>query len=105
MFKLTEAAAKQVQKAAKQGNAEGMSLRLAASQSSDGSIEYRMGFEDSPHDDDISFKTEGIDLVMSPEDVPLLDQAVMDFVEIEVGKPHFIFKNPKDPTYKPPAET
>jgi iron-sulfur cluster assembly protein len=102
MFKLTPAAAEQVLKAAKQGNAEGMSLRLAASRKADGSIEYRMGFEDSIHEDDIRFRSEGVDLVVSPEDVPLLDQAVMDYVEIEAGKPHFIFLNPKDPNYEPP---
>ncbi|MCF7982942.1 MAG: iron-sulfur cluster assembly accessory protein [Thiohalocapsa sp.] len=104
MFKLTTAAAEQVLKAAKQGNAEGMSLRLAASQKPDGAIEYRMGFEDSIGDDDIRFQSEGVDLVMSPEDVPLLDDAVMDYVELEPGKPHFIFMNPKDPTYEPPAD-
>jgi iron-sulfur cluster assembly protein len=104
MFKLTTAAAEQVLKAAQQGNAEGMALRLAASQKADGSIEYRMGFEDSVGDDDIRFQSEGIDLVMAPEDVPLLDAAVMDYAEIEEGKPHFIFLNPKDPNYKPPAD-
>ncbi|MGB5831157.1 MAG: iron-sulfur cluster assembly accessory protein [Thiohalocapsa sp.] len=105
MFKLTSAAAEQVLKAAKQGNAEGMSLRLAASQQTDGAIEYRMGFEDSIGEDDIAFQSEGVDLVMSPEDVPLLDDAVMDYVELEQGKPHFIFLNPKDPTYKPPIDS
>jgi len=104
MFKLTPAAAEQVLKAAKQGNAEGMSLRLAASQTADGTIEYRMGFEDSIRDEDIRFRSEGVDLVMSPEDVPLLDDATMDYVEIEEGMPHFIFLNPKDPNYKPPAD-
>ena len=104
MFKLTPAAAEQVLKAAKQGNAEGMSLRLAATQAADGTIEYRMGFEDSIRDEDIRFRSEGVDLVMAPEDVPLLDDATMDYVEIEAGKPHFIFLNPKDPNYKPPAD-
>ena len=104
MFKLTPAAAEQVLKAAKQGNAEGMSLRLAASQKADGSIEYRMGFEDSIQEDDIRFSSEGVDLVMSPEDIPLLDQATMDYVELEPGMPHFIFMNPKDPTYEPPRD-
>jgi len=104
MFKLTPAAAEQVLKAAKQGNAEGMSLRLAATQAADGTIEYRMGFEDSIRDEDIRFRSEGVDLVMSPEDVPLLDDATMDYVEIEAGKPHFIFLNPKDPSYEPPAD-
>jgi iron-sulfur cluster assembly protein len=105
MFKLTPSAAEQVLKAAKQGNAEGMSLRLAASQKPDGSIEYRMGFEDSVGEDDIRFQSEGIDLVMAPEDLPLLDDAVMDYVELEDGKTHFIFLNPKDPHYKPPADS
>ncbi len=103
MFKLTTAAAEQVLKAAKQGNADGMSLRLAAAQKADGSIEYRMGFEDSVGEDDIRFKSEGIDLVMSPEDAPLLDDTIMDYVELEEGKPHFIFLNPKDPSYQPPT--
>jgi iron-sulfur cluster assembly protein len=103
MFKLTKAAAEQVLKAAKEGGAEGMSLRLAASNNSDGSIDYRMGF-DAVTDEDIRFQSEGVDIVMSPEDVPMLDETVMDFVEIEPGKPHFIFMNPKDPTYEPPKE-
>ncbi|WP_058553427.1 iron-sulfur cluster assembly accessory protein [Thiohalocapsa sp. ML1] len=103
MFKLTPAAAEQVLKAAKQGNAEGLSLRLAAEQKPDGAIEYRMGFEDSISDDDIRFQSEGVDIVMSPEDVPLLDQATMDYAEVEPGKLHFVFLNPKDPHYKPPA--
>jgi iron-sulfur cluster assembly protein len=104
MFKLTPAAAEQVLKAAKQGNAEGMSLRLAAQQKPDGSIEYRMGFEDAIQEDDIRFKSEGVDLVMSPEHVPLLDQATMDFAEVQPGEHHFIFLNPKDPHYKPPSD-
>jgi len=103
MFKLTTAAAEQVLRAAKEGGTEGMSLRLAATQKEDGAIDYRMGF-DAATEEDIRVQTEGIDIVMSPEDVPLLDETVMDFVEIEPGKPHFIFLNPKDPTYPPPAD-
>ncbi|MFP4494391.1 MAG: HesB/IscA family protein [Halochromatium sp.] len=103
MFKLTTAAAEQVLKAAKEGGTEGLSLRLAASQQADGNIEYRMGF-DAPNEEDIRFQSEGVDIVMTPEDVPLLDETLMDFVEIEPGQPHFIFLNPKDPNYQPPAD-
>jgi iron-sulfur cluster assembly protein len=103
MFKLTSAAAQQVLQAAKQGGTEGMSLRLAATQSQDGSFDYRMGF-DAATEEDIRFQSEGVDIVMAPEDVPLLDETVMDFVEIEPGKPHFIFLNPKDPNYQPPSD-
>ena len=41
---------------------------------------------------------------MAPEYVPLLDAATLDFVELDVGEPKFIFLNPNDPTYVPPSE-
>lgn len=103
MFKLTKAAADQVLRAAKQGGTEGLSLRLAAQRKPDGSIDYRMGFDEAT-EEDIRFGCEGVDLVMAPEQVPLLDQATMDYVEIEPGQLHFIFLNPKDPTYSPPTD-
>ena len=103
MFKLTPAAAEQVLKAAKQGGTEGMCLRLAAAQNPDGSVDYRMGFDELT-DDDIRMSCEGVEVIMTPEQVPLLDQATMDYVELEPGHFHFIFLNPKDPTYRPPTE-
>ena len=103
MFKVTEAAAAQVKVAAQQGGAEDMSLRLAAQQKADGSIDYLMGF-DEPKEDDIRFTSAGVDIIVAPEYVPLLDEAVMDFVEIEQGERQFIFLNPKDANYSPPSE-
>ncbi|MGE5152894.1 MAG: iron-sulfur cluster assembly accessory protein [Bdellovibrio bacteriovorus] len=104
MFKLTTAAAAQVLVAAKEGGAEGMSLRLAAQRRPDGAIDYRMGFDEAT-EDDIRMSCEGIDVVMTPEQVPLLDQATMDYVEMEAGQYHFIFLNPKDANYQPPTES
>jgi len=101
MFKVTTAAAAQVRRAAQQSGAEGLVLRLAATRQPDGSIDYRMGF-DEPGEDDIRFKSEGVDIVMAPEYVPLLDQAVLDFVELESGDSQFIFLNPQDANYSPP---
>ncbi len=103
MFKVTQAAADQVREAAKQSGTEGMALRLAASQKPDGSIDYAMGFDEAK-EDDIRFNSEGVDLVMTPEQVPLLDQASMDFVQLEEGDKQFVFLNPKDPNYVPPQE-
>lgn len=103
MFKVTTTAAEQVAKAAKEGGTEGLSLRLAAVQNPDGSIDYRMGFDDA-NEEDIRFNSEGVDIVMAPEFVPLLDTAVMDFVTLDDGNKHFIFLNPKDPTYKAPTD-
>ena len=101
MFKVTTAAAEQVLDAAKQGGTEGLALRLAAQQKPDGSIDYRMGFDDAS-DEDIRVASEGVEIVMAPEYVPLLDGTTMDFVEIEPGQFNFIFLNPKDANYSQP---
>ena len=103
MFKITEAAAKQVEIAAKDGGTEGMALRLAAHQKDDGTIDYLMGF-DEVKPDDIRMTAQGAEIIMASEFVPHLDQAVMDFVELEKGDFRFIFLNPKDANYSPPSE-
>jgi len=104
MFKVTAAAAEQVLKAAKEGGTEGLSLRLAASKGEDGSFDYRMGFDEAT-EEDIRFNSGGIDVIMSPEYAPLLNQTTLDYVEIDPGQYHFIFLNPLDPHYVPPAGT
>ena len=103
MFKVTVNAAEKVKQAAQESGTEGMALRFAAEQRPDGSIDYKMGFDEST-EDDITFVSEGIDIVMAPEYVPLLDDATMDYVQLEDGEYQFIFLNPKDANYQPPQE-
>ena len=101
MFKVTEAAAEQVRNAAQQGGTEGMALRLAAQKHADGSFEYRMGFDEA-NDDDITFKSEGVNIAMAPEYVPLLDNTTLDFATLDGGEAQFIFINPDDANYSAP---
>ena len=101
MFKITDAAAKQIQIASKQGGTEGIALRMAARKNEDESLDYLMGF-DEMKDDDIVEACNGIQVVMAPEFAPLLDQTVMDYLELENGDHSFVFHNPKDPNYVPP---
>ena len=103
MFKVTTAAAEQVREAARQSGIDGLPLRLAAQQQADGTIDYRMGFDEGS-DDDISFTSEGVQIVMAPEYVPLLEAATLDFVELGPGEHQFIFLNPKDANYVPPNQ-
>lgn len=103
MFTLTSAAAEQVLKAAKQGGTESMSLRLAAIRKVDGGIDYRMGFDEIA-EGDVRVDCAGIEVIMAAEQVALLDQTTLDYVELEPGQFHFIFLNPKDPNYRPPAD-
>ncbi|MCB1801454.1 MAG: iron-sulfur cluster assembly accessory protein [Gammaproteobacteria bacterium] len=104
MFKVTPQAAQQVKFAAEQSGTAGMALRLAAQQRPDGSIDYRMGFDEAT-EDDIRFDSEGVQIVIAPEFVPLLDTATLDFVELEPGDSQFIFLNPNDANYAPPVES
>lgn len=101
MFKITQEAAAQVKAAAQQGGTDEMALRLAAVRNSDGSFDYRMGFDEAK-EDDIQFLSEGVQIVMAPEYVPLLEQTVMDFVQLDDGERQFIFLNPQDSNFVPP---
>ena len=103
VFDITEAAADQIRKAAEQGGTVGMVLRLAAHMKEDGSIDYLMGFDEAT-EADIKSLVKGVEIVMAPESVPLLDEAVMDFVELKKGDFRFIFSNPLDANYSPPTE-
>lgn len=103
MFRLTDAAIRQVSISAERSDAAGDPLRLAARMNEDGSIDYLMGF-DAANDDDIRVQCGDIEVVIAPEYQRLLDGATMDFVEIEPGEFRFIFMNPNDETYIPPKE-
>ncbi len=103
MFKLTPEAAKQVRIAAEQGQCEHLSLRLAANKNPDGSLEYGMGFDEA-NDDDLILRCEGLEVIMAPQYEPLFEGAVMDYAELEPGQYHFIFLNPNDANYTPPAD-
>ena len=103
MITITPAAAAQIKLSADQGKTEGMALRIAASRNDDSSIHYGMGFDDSK-EDDVTVTAEDIEIVISASSAELLKDTTIDFVELEPEKFQFIFMNPNDPNYKPPAE-
>ncbi len=102
MITITPAAAAQIKLSAEQGKTEGMALRIAATRNNDSSIHYGMGFDDSKEDDTI-IAADDIEVIVSKSSAKLLKNATIDFVELEAGKFQFIFMNPNDPNYKPPA--
>ena len=104
---LTEAAAQQIQVAAQQSDELGdmarLGLRIVPEKDQDGSIQYRMGFDESSIED-LRIRTSGVLILISPADEGLLKGTVMDYVELEPGDFRFIFLNPNDPDYTPPAD-
>lgn len=103
MITITPEAAKQIRHSAKDAHLEGLALRIAAKRNADGSIHYGMGFDDDGREEDLQFNSEGIDIVVAPVSIDLLNGTVIDFVELEPGNFNFIFINPNDPNYSPPS--
>ena len=103
MIKLTEDAAKQILIQAKQSGAIDEPLRIAVRQGNSGDFQYLMGFDEVKEGDN-QFEARGVKLVIAENDVPLVSNMEVDYVEIEGEEKEFIFKNPNDPNYKPPTE-
>jgi iron-sulfur cluster assembly protein len=93
MVTVTPNAARQIlEYAAQAADLDGMSLRIAARLSTDGSLEYAMGF-DNIRDDDMQITSEGVTLLISEANGPLLNGVTLDFDQVN-GEPSFIFINP-----------
>ena len=96
MITATPEAAEKILESAKQGNTEGMPLRIAVTRLEDGSFHYAMGFDDVSHEGDETFQSEGIYIVVGTPSAELLSGTVIDYVELD-GKKEIIFINPNDP--------
>lgn len=80
-----------------------MALRIAATMSADETINYGMGFDETK-EGDVQFTDDGINFLISPDCLELLNGTHVDYVDVENDQHHFIFLNPNDPNYKPPKE-
>jgi len=103
MIKVTKSAADQIKLIAQQSDAEGMALRVAAKIEQDGSYEYGMGF-DEPAPGDQRVHMEGVEVIVAENCADLMEDAILDYVEIEEGNKDFVFFNPHDPNHKAPKD-
>jgi iron-sulfur cluster assembly protein len=103
MITLTPAAATQIRASAEQGDMQGLAMRIAAKRNPDGSLHYAMGFDDTQLEGDMHIDAEGIEIVVSEHSQDLLEGMTVDYVEIEPDTFQFIFLNPNDANYSPPA--
>lgn len=99
MIKVTPAAAEQMRNAARSSGALGLALRLAVDKKDNGSFHYLMGF-DEVEEHDMRWDADGVTVICTPEQEPLLSGMTIDYVELEPGHMHFIFINPNDPAQR-----
>lgn len=92
---VTRDAAAQIRLAAQASEAQSLALRIAASRDAEGSIDYRMGF-DNARKGDLALDAGGIELLVAQDEADLLDGMTLDYVELEPGDFRFIFINPND---------
>jgi iron-sulfur cluster assembly accessory protein len=104
MISVTTAALEQIKRSAAEGKMGSLPLRIAIKEQDDGSFHYAMGFDEQRLPGDNFFNFDGVDLVVSETSKDLADGMTIDFVELEAGKPEFIFLNANDPTYVPPRK-
>jgi len=100
MFKITEAAAEQIRRAAESQQQPGedtpLGLRIAAKVDEDGELAYGMGF-DEERENDVKIESCGVTLLIAPHSQNLLTGAMLDFVELNPGEFQFVFFNPNEP--------
>jgi iron-sulfur cluster assembly protein len=100
MFKITEAAAEQIRRAAEAQQEPGedfsLGLRIAAKVDEDGELAYGMGF-DEERENDLKVESAGITVLIAPHSHELLSGAMLDFVELNPGEFQFVFFNPNEP--------
>jgi len=100
VIEVTDAARIMVEMAAKESDAKGLPLRIAAVRTKDGGLDYKMGFDDEGIKDGDSQDAAGtVTVVVAAEDQPILEGTRLDYVEIEQGDHRFIFDNPNDPSH------
>jgi iron-sulfur cluster assembly protein len=103
MITITPAAAEQIKASAEKGDMRGLSLRIAAKRNPDGTIHYGMGFDDNNLDGDMHINAGASKVVIGESSHLLMEGSTLDYVEIEAGTWQFIFMNPNDANYTPPA--
>lgn len=90
MFTLTPAAAARILDSARESDAAGMALRVAAKLEENGQISFGIGF-DEEREHDLAYECEGLTILIAPPSRDLLDGLMLDFVEIGEDDWQFVF--------------
>ena len=92
MIKLTESAARQIQKSlAKRG--KGVGLRLGVRTSGCSGLAYKLEYADDVRAEDLRFESHGVQVIVDPKSLPYLDGTQLDFAREGLNE-GFKFNNP-----------
>ncbi len=104
MITVTESALGFIRHSAESGQIEEeLGLRIAIKEADDGGYDYGIGF-DEQREKDIELEFDGVKVFINEELRDYLEDATLDYVELEDGQMNLIVVNPNDPTYVPPKK-
>jgi len=103
MITISKNAASQIEYSAQHAGITNAVMRIAIRKLDDGSFHYALGFDDAFSAQDVQFKSQGVDLVVSPDSLNLGRELTVDYVELDSGEKNFIFINPADPNCSMPS--
>ena len=91
---LTERAAQQVQRhLAKRGS--GIGVRLGVKTTGCSGMAYKLEFVDQAADEDLTFESHGVKILVDPKSLPYIDGTELDFVREGLNE-GFKFNNPNE---------
>jgi len=99
MITISKSAAGQIEFSARENDIDKATMRIAIKVLENGCFHYALGFDESISEHDVKIKSEGVDLVISPESLNHARELTIDYVELDSGEKNFIFINPADPNY------
>jgi iron-sulfur cluster assembly protein len=104
MIILTESAQDFIKQSITQNDADSLGLRVAVYPDNENQCyNYGLGFDEA-RDDDIKIVENGITLLVGSKQRELIEDATIDYVEMEDGNMNLIVMNPNDPSYVPPKK-
>lgn len=93
MFSVTETAAKEIQNLMTQYNNPQLSLRVRVVAGGCSGFSYDLAFDDQIQQNDQTFETNGVKVIIDDRSLPHLDGTQLDFVDTMLGR-GFTFNNP-----------
>ncbi len=104
MITVTESALEFIRHSMESGGIEEeLGLRVAIKEAPDGGYDYGIGF-DEEREKDLQFDFGGVTLFINEELREYLEDATLDYVELDGGEMSLIVLNPNDPTYVAPGK-
>ena len=93
LLDVTPQAAEQLEKVLNEQGQEGSLLRVMVSPGPNGGIQYMLGAEQEPKEDDVVIETETVRVLIDAESAPLIEGAQIDYVE-GLMRSGFVISNP-----------